>query len=188
MICPVCGFENLQGEDECANCGADLRTADIPSPSTQFEAELVQVTLAAVRHHTPLTIAPDATVAEAVQRLQELNAGCLIVEDDSGVRGILSERDLVMKLDGVRLESARVADLMTPDPVVLRPDDSVAVAIHKLAVGGFRHIIHRQRRNRNGGQRFHFHAGLAGSFGGGSDDHSGDRVIQQGIDIHFGEE
>ncbi len=29
---------------------------------------------------------------------------------------------------------------MTPDPVVLRPDDTLAVAIHKMAVGGFRHI------------------------------------------------
>ena len=29
---------------------------------------------------------------------------------------------------------------MTPDPVVLRADDTLAVAIHKMAVGGFRHI------------------------------------------------
>jgi CBS domain-containing protein len=29
---------------------------------------------------------------------------------------------------------------MTSDPVVLRPDDTVAVAINKMAVGGFRHI------------------------------------------------
>jgi CBS domain-containing protein len=29
---------------------------------------------------------------------------------------------------------------MTPDPVVLRQDDPVAVAIHKMAVGGFRHV------------------------------------------------
>jgi CBS domain-containing protein len=29
---------------------------------------------------------------------------------------------------------------MTADPVVLREDDSIAVAIHKMAVGGFRHI------------------------------------------------
>jgi len=29
---------------------------------------------------------------------------------------------------------------MTTDPVVLRHDDSLAVAIHKMAVGGFRHI------------------------------------------------
>jgi CBS domain-containing protein len=45
-----------------------------------------------------------------------------------------------MKLDGNDLASKRVADLMTPDPVVLRPNDSIAVAIHKMAVGGFRHI------------------------------------------------
>jgi hypothetical protein len=29
---------------------------------------------------------------------------------------------------------------MTPDPVVLDHDDTIAVAIHKMAVGGFRHI------------------------------------------------
>ena len=29
---------------------------------------------------------------------------------------------------------------MTPDPVVLRHDDTIAVAINKMAVGGFRHI------------------------------------------------
>ena len=29
---------------------------------------------------------------------------------------------------------------MTPDPVVLRGDDTIAVAIHKMAMGGFRHI------------------------------------------------
>jgi CBS domain-containing protein len=33
-----------------------------------------------------------------------------------------------------------MSQVMTRDPVVLRFDDSVAVAIHKMAVGGFRHI------------------------------------------------
>jgi methionyl-tRNA synthetase len=37
MICPVCGFENIQGDDSCENCGADLRTADIPHPASPFE-------------------------------------------------------------------------------------------------------------------------------------------------------
>ena len=56
------------------------------------------------------------------------------------MRGILSERDLVMKLTEWKLDGVTVADLMTADPVVLRPDDSIAVAINKMAVGGFRHI------------------------------------------------
>jgi CBS domain-containing protein len=29
---------------------------------------------------------------------------------------------------------------MTPDPVVLRHDETLAIAINKMAVGGFRHI------------------------------------------------
>lgn len=141
MICPSCGFENIQGTDECDNCGADLRIADLPQPSTGFETDLVSMPLAAVRHHTPLTIDPGAAVADAVRQMQGANVGCLLVEDASGsLKGILSERDLLLRLAGTRLEGVSVADLMTSDPVVLRGDDSIAVAIHKMAVGGFRHI------------------------------------------------
>ncbi len=141
MICPACGFENLQGLDECENCGADLRTADIPAPGTGFEARMVNVPLAAVSPRAPLTIDAEASASDAVGQMQAAGVGCLIVEDGDGwVVGIVSERDLVMKLDGAPLDGATVAQLMTPDPVVLRPDDTIAVAIHKMAVGGFRHI------------------------------------------------
>jgi CBS domain-containing protein len=140
VICPQCGYENIQGVDECENCGFDLMSVDIPTPSSEFEAEMVVVPLAVVRHHKPLTIAPSATAADAVRQMQQAGAGCLIVEEGGKVRGILSERDLVMKLDHATLEGVTVADLMTADPVVLRPDDSIAVAVNKMAVGGFRHI------------------------------------------------
>lgn len=141
MICPACGFENMQGVDECENCGADLRTADLPGPSSGFETALMDAPLAGVRHHGPLTIEPTASAADAVRQMQDAGVGCVLVEDQNGaLRGILSERDLVLKLISTPLEGVKVADLMTPDPVVLRADDSVAVAIHKMAVGGFRHI------------------------------------------------
>ena len=140
MICPSCGHENLQGVDECENCGADLRTADIPGPGTAFEAKLVGVPLSEVHPHLPMTIASSATAADAVRQMQEANVGCLIVTDNGAVHGILSERDLVMKTGGAALDGVAVSSLMTADPVMLRPDDSVAVAIHKMAVGGFRHI------------------------------------------------
>jgi CBS domain-containing protein len=55
--------------------------------------------------------------------------------------GIFTERDALLKLaDKQRLDLFDVRDVMTRDPVVLRPDDSLALAIHKMAVGGFRHI------------------------------------------------
>jgi CBS domain-containing protein len=54
--------------------------------------------------------------------------------------GIFTDRDAVVKAAGLTLDSLYVHDFMTPDPVVLRHDDPIAVAIHKMAVGGFRHI------------------------------------------------
>ena len=46
----------------------------------------------------------------------------------------------MVKVAGKGLSASAVREFMTPDPVVLRPDDTLAVAIHKMAVGGFRHI------------------------------------------------
>ena len=46
----------------------------------------------------------------------------------------------MVKAADKRLGLYTVADFMTPDPVVLRSEDTLAVAIHKMAVGEFRHI------------------------------------------------
>ena len=142
MICPNCGYENLQGVDECENCGADLRNVDIPSPGTAFEFKLVGVPLSEVHPNLPVTVDAGASADEAIKRMRDAGVGCLLVLDGSELQGILSERDLVLKVsDGAAdLGQVKVSDLMTPDPVVLRADDSVAVAIHKMAVGGFRHV------------------------------------------------
>jgi CBS domain-containing protein len=140
MICPVCGHQNLQGVDECENCGSDLRTADTPRPSSSFEEWLVNQPLAALQAPAPLSVTPETTLAEAVSRLQSQNCACLIVEQEGQVRGILTERDLLLRTADLDLSGMRVGQLMTSDPVVLRPDDSIAIAIHKMAVGGFRHV------------------------------------------------
>ena len=64
----------------------------------------------------------------------------LVAFDGDQMVGIFTDRDAVVKVAGRTIGSAAVRDVMTPDPVVLRPDDTLAVAIHKMAVGGFRHI------------------------------------------------
>jgi CBS domain-containing protein len=54
--------------------------------------------------------------------------------------GIFTERDAVLKLAGRSMLGVDVGQVMTRDPVVLRHDEPIAVAINKMAVGGFRHI------------------------------------------------
>ena len=144
MVCPVCGFENLMGADMCANCGQDLRTADIPQPSTPFERLLVEVPLQALDTRPPFTVDASASVADALRVMRDEGTADILVLDAGRLVGIFTERDAALKLvpDGSALDvgAMRIRDVMTSDPVVLRPDDSLAVAIQKMAVGGFRHI------------------------------------------------
>ena len=139
MICPVCQFDNIAGSDDCENCGADLRTSDLPAGAGDVGDTLFTEHLAVLNPRRPVSVGPDDDAATAVALMQEHGIGCVTVESDRLV-GILTERDVVLKLAGRSLEGIRVRDVMTPDPVVLRGDDTIAVAIHKMALGGFRHI------------------------------------------------
>jgi len=140
VICPVCAADNLPGSDQCDNCGADLQGADRPAAHSAFEARLLEERLADLEPRRPISAGPDEPITAAIARMQEHHVGCLTVERDDRLVGILTERDLVQKLAGRPLAGVLVRDLMTPDPVVLREDDTIAVAMNKMAVGGFRHI------------------------------------------------
>ena len=140
MLCPVCRHDNFEGEDTCTNCGADLRTSDIPQPATEFRGPSLGVPLDTLGIAAPATIAPGVSAAEAIQRMHAEGLDALLVCDDDRLVGIFTDRDAVLKAAGKQLRSFDVRDFMTPDPVVLRHDDPIAVAIHKMAVGGFRHI------------------------------------------------
>jgi CBS domain-containing protein len=142
MVCPSCGFENLQGDDLCANCGADLRAADIPQATTPFEKLLVDVRLRALETGPPVTVGTDASVRDVLELMRTRSTACILVTDQGRLAGIFTERDALMKLAGSAnvSDATPIGDVMTRDPVVLRADDSVAVAVQKMAVGGFRHI------------------------------------------------
>jgi CBS domain-containing protein len=141
MLCPVCGFENLKGGDEiCVNCGADLPGHDIPQPALSFQSRLLGEHLDDLGAPPPLTVSPDAPVDAVIAKMQEAESDCVLVTVDDRLVGIFTDRDAVVKAAGKHLDAFHVRDFMTADPVVLRHDDPIALAIHKMAVGGFRHI------------------------------------------------
>ena len=140
MLCPVCGFDNLTGAEVCDNCGADLAGADVPQPAMTFQGRLLGEHLDELGAPAPLTVSPETGVDVVVARMQEAGADCVLVTVDDRLVGIFTDRDAVVKAAGKPLDAFQVRDFMTPDPVVLRHDDPIAIAIHKMAVGGFRHI------------------------------------------------
>jgi len=138
--CPVCGFGNFPGDDSCANCGADLWNADLPQPATTFHGRLLGMHLDELGAPAPKTVEAGMPVDEAIARMQKDGIDCLLVTDHGELVGIFTDRDAILKVAGRHSSATTIGEVMTPDPVILRAGDPVAVAIHKMAVGGFRHV------------------------------------------------
>lgn len=88
------------------------------------------------------TVAPDATVADAVAALAEHNVGALVVSGDgSTVEGILSERDVVRGLaDGPDVLQRRVRDLMATDVSTCHGRSNIEELMSTMTSGRFRHL------------------------------------------------
>lgn len=140
MTCPVCQWQNYQGDDLCQNCGADLRTADTPEPATGFRGPLLGLHLEELGAPAPHLVDAGTDVADLIETMHREGIDCMLVTEGGELAGIFTDRDALLKLAGRGLAHQPVRELMTTDPVVLRHDDPIAVAIHKMAIGGFRHV------------------------------------------------
>ncbi|MEO7664577.1 MAG: CBS domain-containing protein [Candidatus Limnocylindrales bacterium] len=140
MTCPVCQWRNFEGDDICDNCGADLRASDTPEPATGFRGPLLGIHLSDLGAPEPVTVSPDEDVSALVERMHRERLDCVLITQDGRLTGIFTDRDALLKLAGQGPQHGPVREFMTPDPVVLRKDDTIAVAINKMAVGGFRHV------------------------------------------------
>lgn len=88
---------------------------------------------------TPLTVTSTATLRDAVAIMREHHIGCVLVVDAGRLVGILTERDLLNKMESADL-SEPVGAFMTHDPETLEPDDPIVWALNRMSVGGYRHV------------------------------------------------
>jgi CBS domain-containing protein len=90
-----------------------------------------------------ITIAPGATVGEAVELLSSRRIGAVIVSvDGSHAAGILSERDVVREMGkhGAVLLGQRVDTIMTAKLIGCGPTDQTDTVLQKMTDGRFRHM------------------------------------------------
>jgi len=140
MRCPTCGFENLLGSDVCDNCGSDLAGRDVPEPAISFHGRLLGEHLDALGAAPPEIVDPAMDVDDAIRRMHDKGLDCVLVVEGGRLVGIFTDRDAVLKVAGTKSGGRPISALMTHDPVVLRHDETIAVALNKMAVGGFSHI------------------------------------------------
>lgn len=89
-----------------------------------------------------VTIGPDRTVLEAIRLLVERNIGSLVVVADDGVRGIITERD-VLRLTAQRPDDfgdLPVEEVMTREVLTGQPDDEIRQVMSVMTENRVRHL------------------------------------------------
>ncbi|HXG52843.1 MAG TPA: CBS domain-containing protein [candidate division Zixibacteria bacterium] len=74
-----------------------------------------------------VSISPHASVADACQLMAEKNIGCMIVQENGRLCGILTDRDIALKVAGKTKDSrqTKVSEVMTPNPACITVDKNL---------------------------------------------------------------
>ena len=75
-----------------------------------------------------------APVLDAARAIEQNRIGAVVVQDKGRVVGIVTDRDLAVRAlaRGLAPATTRIAEVMTPAPVVLAPGDAIADAIRLM--------------------------------------------------------
>ena len=93
--------------------------------------------------HSPITMNHTASVTEACDRMRDGQAGSVLVTDNSGTLvGIFTGRDAVCRVLAQCRDAAStlLAEVMTPNPTSISPDQTTVDALRLMREGGFRHL------------------------------------------------
>jgi len=110
--------------------------------SVQLGSALLRETLKDALTNHGLVLDEQTTLDDALREMREHRQGCILVTRDGKLSGIFTERDVLMKVVGTNIDLARtpIRPYMTREPECLPEDASVAYALNKMCVEGFRHV------------------------------------------------
>ena len=85
---------------------------------------------------------PDTTVYDALESLEEMNVGALVVVENGRLVGIFTERDYARKviLKGRASKETLVRDIMTERPIYVTPDSTIEQCMQLMSDKWIRHL------------------------------------------------
>src|SRR4051794_37217436 len=111
----------------------------------------------------PLVLGPDATAIDAARAMRDINIGSVLVVDGDELVGIVTDRDIVLRViaENVSPGLAMLSSISTPVDVVVAPEDPVGEVVRLMRD---RAVRRGPRGPRGGGVG---RGGRAGRGGGG---------------------
>jgi len=87
-------------------------------------------------------VSPDTSVRDAIKEMTTQRVGCLLVIEDEQLTGVFSERDVLTRVaaSGMDIDATQVSEVMTQRPETLAAGSELVYALHKMAIGGYRHV------------------------------------------------
>jgi CBS domain-containing protein len=142
LVCADCGFTNEVEQAECEACGTSLYRTQQAGALARYDDPLLSDLVDVLASSSPLLVAAGTSVADAIALMRERRTGYVLVAEAGQISGIFTGHDLLERVTaaGHAPRAVAIEQVMTRDPVVLRHDDTLAVAIHKMVMGSFRHI------------------------------------------------
>ena len=91
----------------------------------------------------PIRLLATATVHEAITKmLANRRAAVVIVDAEGRLIGIFTERDVLTRVvgQGRDVQRTTLAEVMTPDPEALSPQDRICYAVNRMNNAGYRTV------------------------------------------------
>jgi len=102
----------------------------------------VRDVLTAKRNNDTYSIAPSATVWDAIKLMTEKGVGALLVTEGEALVGIISERDYLKKvaLMGRASQTTAVNEIMTANPFTISSDQDLEACMQLMTEKRIRHL------------------------------------------------
>jgi CBS domain-containing protein len=90
----------------------------------------------------PATCRPSDTAFDAARAMSEGDFGAVVVAEEEGVRGILTDRDIVIRAvaEGRDPKTTEIGEIFTTEPTTLSPDQSLDDAVDSLRSSNVRRL------------------------------------------------
>src|SRR3569833_2887284 len=89
-----------------------------------------------------ISVRSGAMIVEALRQMRDNRVRSVLVVDDDVLVGIVTQGDCAIKvlLPGLDAKQTPVRQVMTADPVTVKPDDRLEGCMTMLATRGLRHL------------------------------------------------